>query len=119
MNRQCQRFKIHVSAFVCKLVTASKEEVDCVVKVEIKMPVKMAADELGDLCLALFAVRRHSEGIVSSANLGVEVLKLMQGAELDDVKPVWRHNVWAALEQVLCLIGRDLRHRGEDMCGMG
>ena len=42
----------------------------------------------------------------------------MQGTELDDVEPVWRDNVRAALEQVLGLVGCDLGHGSEDMRGV-
>ena len=62
INTQSKRLEVHVGALVGKLVTASKEEVDGIVKVKIKVPVEVPADELGNLCFALCRVRAAYPG---------------------------------------------------------
>jgi hypothetical protein len=56
------------------------------------MAIKMASNELVDLCLGG----------------GMEVLKFVHRLELDDVEPVREHPIRLPLQQMLCLVGRNV-----------
>lgn len=89
----------HVAALVPVLVPAGREEVQRVIRVEVVVAVEVAAHEVVDLLLGLL----------------VQVLELVHGAELCDVEAVGEHAVGLALEQVLALVGRDVRDGREDV----
>jgi hypothetical protein len=50
--------------------------------------------------------------------LSVEVLELVHSGELDDVQTVGKNTIWLSLEQVLTLVGGDVRNGGEDIGGV-
>lgn len=94
-----QRLDEHVGAFVAKLVSAGNEEVKSFVQVKIIMAVEVAPGEVIDFFLG------H----------GVQILELVQGAELFDVEAVGGDEVWFPLEQVLSFQTGHLGHSGENV----
>ena len=94
-----QRLDEHVGALVAELVAAGNEEVKSFVQVKIVVAVEVAPGEVVDFLLG------H----------GVQILELVQGAELFDVEAVGGDEVGFPLEQVLSLETGHLRHRGENV----
>ena len=94
-----ERLDEHVGALVGELVASGGEQVERLVQVEVVVAVEVAAHEVVDLLLGE----------------SVQVLELVQGAELLDAEAVGRDDVGLALEQVLGLVARDARHGGEDV----
>ena len=74
-------------------------DIEGVIEIEIIMTIKMAADELVDLLLAS----------------GMEILEFMHGLELDNIEAIRKHAIWLALEEMLTLIGSDVRDSGENV----
>ena len=51
MVEPCETLDEDVRALVAELVSAGREEIECLVKVEVKVAEEMAADELVDFLL--------------------------------------------------------------------
>ena len=98
-----ERLDKHVDALVAVFVAAGGEEVEGVVEIEVVVAVEVAAREIVDLFLGL----------------GVQVLELVHGRELDHVEAVREHAVGLALQEVLALVGGDVRDGCEDVAGVG
>lgn len=94
-----ERLDEHVGALVAELVTSGNEEIKSFVQVKIIVAVEVAPGEVVDF---LFG---H----------GVQVLELVQGAELFHVEAVGGDEVGFALEQVLGLETGHFGHGGEDV----
>lgn len=97
-----QRLDEHVHAFVGELVPTGREQVERLVEIEIVVAVEVTAYEVVD-----FLFRD-----------GVQVLKLVESAELFHAEAVGRGHVGLALEQIVRLVARDLRHCGEHVGAM-
>ena len=89
----------HVHAFVAELVPAGREHVKGVLKIKIVMSVEMTADKVIDLLLGL----------------QMQILELVDRGEFLDVQPVRQDTVRLALEQMLTLERRDVRHGRENV----
>ena len=97
-----QRFDEHIHTLIPELISASREEVKRVFRVEIVMSVEVAAHKIVYLLLGLL----------------VQVLELVHGRELGHVQTIGQHTVGFALEQVFALEGRDVRYGGENVTAM-
>jgi hypothetical protein len=89
----------HVHALVGELVATGREQVQSLVQVEVVVAVEVTANEVVDLLLVD----------------GVQILELVQSAELLHAEAVRRDHVGLSLEQVLGLVARDLRDGGENV----
>ena len=94
-----ERLDEHIHALIPVLVPSGREHIEGVIDIEVVVAVKVAADEVVDL----------------GFGGGVEVLELVHGLELDDVEAVGDDAVGLALEEVLGLVGGDVRDGGEDV----
>lgn len=97
-----ERLDKHVDTLIPVLVATGSEEVESIVEVEIIVAVEMTANKVVNLLLAL----------------GVQVLELMHGRELDDIETVGEDAIGLALQEMLALKGGDVGDGGEDVAGV-
>lgn len=98
-----ERLDEHVYTLVSVLVSAGSKGIQSVVEIKVQVTVKVALDKLVDLVL----------------HQGMQVLELVHGRKLDHVETVGHHTVGLSLEQVLGLVGGDVRHGGENVGRVG
>ena len=102
MVQSRQRLDEHVNTLISELITASGEEVQCVIHIEVVVAIEMSANKVVDLLFCLL----------------VEVLELMNSRELCDVETVGKNTIGLALQQMLGLERCDVGNGGEDIAGM-
>lgn len=103
MVQASECFNEDVSPFVAELVTTSDEEVQSLVEIEVKMPVKVTASELVELFLG------HC----------VKILKLVQRRELLNIQSIWCDDVRLTLQKMLRFIAGNFGDCCEDMREVG
>lgn len=103
MIKARQRLDKQIGALVVELVAAGDEEVERLVQVKVVVAVEVAADEAVNLLLGG----------------GMQILKLVQGAELLHIEAVWGDQTGLPLQQVLRLERGDVGDGGEDVRRVG
>lgn len=92
----------HVHTLIPEFVPAGSEEVECIVRLEIIVPVEMTAHKIVNLLFGLL----------------VKILEFVNRRKLGDVEAVGQNSIGLSLQQVLRLEGSDVGHSGEDITRM-
>lgn len=98
-----QRLNEHVYTLIAVFVATGGEEVESLVGIKVVVTIEVTSHEIIDPLLADL----------------MQVLELVSGGELLDIQTVGQNTVRLALEEMLALVGGDVRDGGEDIGGVG
>lgn len=102
MVETSQGFYKHVDTLVTVLVSTGREEVESVFRIKVVVSVEMSSNEIMDFLFRLL----------------MQILKFVHGRELGDIETVGQYAIRFSFQQVLTLVGSDMRNSGEHIAGM-